>query len=273
MYSIKFFLTREELSFNKGYVGEVKLVNGSIPYTISRSNEITINNTRFELPINLVELNKEEGRYLLLINTADYQEQKRLDLVRSLRNQTFELQAQDYSFFKLHSNCKKVLLLIDKLALIESLAIVHSLSINKIETQFFLKINSQQESIFNYMALRNYLQEIPYNNAAILPSSSYDKKVQSIFEKQKIGTNIFISGSFSMLDSLKQKAYEAGFSDEEIQYRGFGQKQEKIYCVKCYSYNKKHSTQTIECENCNTILDVSDHFSRRLNAYLGYIDV
>jgi hypothetical protein len=256
----------EKRAFDQGYVGEVKLLEGSIPQTISFSDEIQFKNTSFQLPIHLVEMNKKEGKYLLLLNTSVYQEQMRLHLVELLRNQTFELEAFDYSFFKLQPNCKKMLLLIDESAVIDSLAIISSLSIKKIETHLYVKTTSQQEDIVDY------LQDILYNNINLL-SSFDDERVHSIFDEQIIGTNIFISGSWSMLHHIKQKAYDVGFSDEEIQYRGFGRKQEKVYCVKCYSYNKKQSANEITCESCKTVLEVSKHFSRRLDSYLGYIKV
>jgi hypothetical protein len=264
--TVKFTFIREERAFDQGYIGEVKLVDGSIPQMISFSNEIQFNNTSFQLPIHLVKKNKKEGKYLLLLNTSVYQEQMRLHLVELLRNQTFELEALDYSFFKLQPNNKKMLLLVDESALNESLAIIHLLAINKIETHLYVLSTSQQEGIVEL------LQDILHNNLNFVQSFD-DERVDPIFDEQVIGTNLFISGQWPMIHHIKEMAYDAGFSDEEIQYNGFGQIKEKIYCVKCYSFNKKKTTNEITCESCKTVLEVSKHFSKRLDAYLGYIKV
>ena len=42
-----------------------------------------------------------------------------------------------------------------------------------------------------------------------------------------------------MIQAIKEEAYHVGFSDDEIQTVGISRKKEKVFCVKCYSYNSK----------------------------------
>lgn len=77
-----------------------------------------------------------------------------------------------------------------------------------------------------------------------------------------------------MINSVKEMAYISGFTDDEIQYKGLGQKKEKIMCVKCYSLNQNQMDDEVDviiCKHCNAMLEVSNHYSKRHAAYLGYI--
>ncbi|WP_445491922.1 hypothetical protein [Niallia sp. 03133] len=50
------------------------------------------------------------------------------------------------------------------------------------------------------------------------------------------------------------------------------EKKENVFCVKCCSFNKKTEDNYITCNNCNTLLDVTTRYSKRLEAYLGFIN-
>ncbi|OHR65644.1 hypothetical protein HMPREF3291_12535 [Bacillus sp. HMSC76G11] len=257
-------LIQEERTFDKGFMAEVKVVEGSIPQLIGFADQVQCNDTIYHLPIQLVETYKKDRKYRIFFSTSAYQEQKRL--IDQLRYQIFELNVSDYSFFQFQPNDRKILLLIDESALFESLAIIDLLSLKKIETDIYIKTERQQGEIIDY------LQSKLHSNLNFL-SSSGSQEAYSILDDQIIGTKLFISGPWPMIHQIKQMANAAGFTDEEIQFKGIGRKKEKVFCVKCYSYNRKPNKNEITCEHCKTVLDVSNHFSKRLDAYLGYIHV
>ncbi|MCQ6281199.1 dimethylamine monooxygenase subunit DmmA family protein [Bacillus sp. EB600] len=266
MKSFKCKLINEERTLEQGYIADVKLEEGTIPQMIGFADKVQCNDATFHLPIQVIETCKKERKYRLFFNTSAMQEQKHLHLVEQIRSQIFELNFLEYPFFRLQPNCRKMLFLIDESVLFESLTFIDLHSINNIETIIYVKTDRQQEEILDH------LQHIPQYKINLLPTIE-NEKIHAIFKEQKIGTKIFISGPWSMIYHIKDIANTVGFTDDEIQYNGFGQKDHKVYCVKCYSYNKMSNNKVITCEHCKVVLDVSNHFSKRLEAYLGYIQV
>ncbi|MGE8081214.1 dimethylamine monooxygenase subunit DmmA family protein [Peribacillus loiseleuriae] len=265
MNTVKGRVIQVENSFDQGYIAEVKLLSGSNSQMIGFAKQIICNQTRFKLPVYLVETGKQEGTYRLLINTTTCPEQEKLRLVEQLKDQEFELVVEEDPYFELHHNCQKMLFIIEQTALFVNLAEIDFLSLKNIEFSVFV-IGEEKDPI------RDYLQNKHGCNVTILPSfTSHD--VQTVLDKQLIGTKLFISGDWSMVRDVKQAAYSVGFTDKEMQTKEIGIKEEKVYCVKCYNHNKKTNSSEITCVHCHTILDVSNHFSKRLDAYLGYIQV
>ncbi|EIJ82032.1 hypothetical protein PB1_03805 [Bacillus methanolicus PB1] len=266
MSKIKCRLIREERLFKDVYTAEIKVIDGFLPQTVGVIKKIQYKDDLFQIPIRYVETCMNKGTYRLFFHNSTGRENDYLLLMGDFQNQLIELEVSDYSLFQLQSNPKKVLLFIDELAIFESLAIIHSLSLNKIETYLYIKTDRKQEETISY------LQHLLPNRIKCVSSFSY-QEVSPILDKQVMGTKLFISGMWPMIRKVKEIAYAAGFTDEEIQYKGIGRKNEKIFCVKCYNLNRKKNEYETTCENCNTILDVSTHFSRRLDAYLGYIKI
>lgn len=266
MQAIKCKPIQEERKFEQGYVTEVKILEGSIPQMIGIAEKVQCNDTIFQVPIQLVETCKKEGKYRLYFNTSSMQESYYFHLAEQLQTQSFELNCLEHPFFEHQSNYRKVLFLIDESDLFDSLAIIDLLSQNKIETAIYVKTDRQQGEILDH------IQHITHNKIYYVSSFENDE-VESLLSEQMIGTRIFISGPWSMIQQIKKIASTVGFTDEEIHYNGSGENNDKVYCVKCYSYNNSQNTNEITCKHCNTVLDVSRHFSKRLDAYLGYIQV
>lgn len=141
---------------------------------------------------------------------------------------------------------------------------IDDLILQKIEIQIYIK--TEQISI----EMKRYVQDT-FPTHGLSTFSMMD--VSNILSQQRIGTHLFICGKWSMIQAIKEKAYNVGFTESEIQTMGIGPKEEKVFCVKCYSYNLMKKENNILCEHCNTLLNVSNHFSKRLNAYLGYIHI
>ncbi|WP_318503710.1 dimethylamine monooxygenase subunit DmmA family protein [Bacillus sp. T3] len=101
----------------------------------------------------------------------------------------------------------------------------------------------------------------------------YPEMVTPILSKAKMGTKLYLIGEWKMVLDIKQQALEFGFTEEEIIAKGIGEKEEHVFCVKCYHINKKTEKTVIRCEKCQQKLDVSAHYSKRHDAYLGFISL
>jgi dimethylamine monooxygenase subunit C len=152
-------------------------------------------------------------------------------------------------------NGKKMLLFLEDTEFLKEVNFLDSLAKQKIEKNIYL--------IMDHVSADD--------RSIIIPFSMND--VSTILTKQLVGTHLLIAGKLPFIQEIKEKAYLAGFSENEVQSVVLGPKQDKVFCVKCYSSNLKQQAEEIHCSHCETTLQVSNHFSKRLNAYLGYIKV
>lgn len=92
-------------------------------------------------------------------------------------------------------------------------------------------------------------------------------------KNQKMGSYLYIAVEWSRLPDLKRMAEVSGFSDDEAQYIGHGVRFINVYCCKCQKKTKVNGELpdafTI-CPHCHLKLSVSDHYSKRMESYLGY---
>ncbi|MCM3651699.1 dimethylamine monooxygenase subunit DmmA family protein [Metabacillus litoralis] len=260
-------LIREERLFENMYMAEVKVINNSLPQTVGVIEGIQHDGEHFHFPIRYVKTSKDKGIYHLYYQIATDKKNTYLPLNSQFNNsQIFALEALDHALYQLKSPANKVLLFSDESALLDSLTIIDFLFLNKIETYLYIKTEQLQKETIND------LQQLLPKRIQSLSAISY-QEVSPILAKQVIGTKLFISGGWPMVNELKDIANSFGFSDDEIQVSGIGRKNERIFCIKCYHIIRKKNDDEATCENCNTTLDASTHFSKRHDAYLGYIKV
>ncbi|MGJ7919762.1 dimethylamine monooxygenase subunit DmmA family protein [Neobacillus sp. LXY-4] len=148
----------------------------------------------------------------------------------------------------------------------DSIAFFEIIKTYKDISTIYLAEEMKDERLFRYMKLNLETDVIFFQQR------SYDS-ISSMLTKQPIGTKLFLIGEWEMIEDLKQLAIEAGFTEEEMVVKGIGMKEEKVFCAKCYHLNKKTDQNVVKCDNCNTKLDVSKHYSKRHKAYLGYISM
>jgi dimethylamine monooxygenase subunit C len=89
---------------------------------------------------------------------------------------------------------------------------------------------------------------------------------------QKMGTYLYASFPFEMLGKMKKLAEDVGYTEEEVQFIGYGRKTNRIFCCRCHYINQtKGDVLDIPCVSCNLTLLVSDHYSVYHDAFLGYV--
>lgn len=93
------------------------------------------------------------------------------------------------------------------------------------------------------------------------------------FNQQKMGSYLYISGEWEYVNRMKKIALAAGFSHEEMQMQVIGPLKKKLICCTCHAGNLIDDETYITCMNCGAELEISTHYSPRLEAYLGYVSI
>jgi dimethylamine monooxygenase subunit C len=94
---------------------------------------------------------------------------------------------------------------------------------------------------------------------------------------QKMGSFLYVAVTWDKLKNIKKLSEDIGFSNEEVQFVGYGVKDICVFCCRCHGItelSKQHesSEQTIvNCCHCGLLLEISDHYSTLKDAYLGYV--
>lgn len=120
--------------------------------------------------------------------------------------------------------------------------------------QFINEINSQKE--FELIEMNDEYQL---------------KNISEVLDRQKMGTQLYISAKWEDAITIFTAAIEAGFSEDEIQTLIFGEKRRYVYCIKCYHLQEvdAEDTDTI-CNHCQISLEIGPFFSKERKGYIGY---
>lgn len=113
--------------------------------------------------------------------------------------------------------------------------------------------------------------KVPFDFLVIEHES--DSFLELWLNQQKMGTYLFLSGTWEFVNRLKNLALEAGFSDHEMQLNVQGPVSMRVICCKCHGVNNVEDELHITCMHCAVDLEVSSHYSRHLEAYLGYTSI
>jgi dimethylamine monooxygenase subunit C len=160
---------------------------------------------------------------------------------------------------------KQFLFIIDEPMILPTLMFIKKIPEQTKKQIYILKKNDS--------SLHSYKGTEFFPNEATVLSSTSSEEIYKIFESQFIGTKLFLSVQWSMLKELKKLALRAGFNEDEIQAQGWGEKEERVFCIKCYHLNKLTAQKQVTCEKCHASLEVSRHYSRLHDAYLGYLKI
>ncbi|WP_285289978.1 dimethylamine monooxygenase subunit DmmA family protein [Bacillus sp. ISL-75] len=262
---IQYQFSLEERLYENVYSTEVKLLDGAFPQKVGiLKNTQEWNGAEFiQLRSHYVEISKDQNLYRLF-----YHEPTKQQMDSSTTSESFMgLESLNHTISKLASMTNKVLLFIDEATLFDSLAIIYYLNLSKIEMFLYINLNR------THLEKKWFLQKILPNRIHIV-SSFTEQEISPILQVQVMGTKLYIAGQWSMMNKVKEMAYQEGFTDEEILFNGIGPKDEWVFCVKCYQINRKVDVgHDFVCEHCSATLDVSVHYSKRLDAYLGYLKI
>lgn len=87
--------------------------------------------------------------------------------------------------------------------------------------------------------------------------------------RASIGLQLYLCGDEAFLWPLHALARDAGLQAEEIHLLRHGEARRAVYCAHCASVQLAGAADHHACQGCGVRLEVRQHFSRRLGAYLG----
>lgn len=94
-------------------------------------------------------------------------------------------------------------------------------------------------------------------------------RLRRSIERMHMGTQIYLSGSESLIGLAMQVAMQAGIDYQAMQTEHRGTLARRLQCVHCKGITENVTTQPAECAHCGLLLLVRDHYSRRIAAFQG----
>ncbi len=110
------------------------------------------------------------------------------------------------------------------------------------------------------------------NHASVYTFDSQPALLRALEQRLSIssmGMCLYIAGRESFLWQVSHTAYAAGLREDEIRREACGSEARCVFCIHCRSFIENVVTNSIVCPSCGELLEVRDHFSRALAAYMG----
>ncbi|WP_115788226.1 dimethylamine monooxygenase subunit DmmA family protein [Arthrobacter silvisoli] len=97
-------------------------------------------------------------------------------------------------------------------------------------------------------------------------------ELRSVLGSSSVGVRLFLSGPTADIRAAAAVAAECGLHQEEMTLLSEEAAPRAIYCPHCHSTTPtfQPAGSEVPCQGCGTALVTTDHFSRRMGAYLGY---
>ncbi len=99
--------------------------------------------------------------------------------------------------------------------------------------------------------------------------SELENALRKEFGLAQMGIRLYICGAEPFIWAITNLALEFGIRDDEIQQEHADSQARQVTCVHCNTLTYPVKTNVFQCSGCSRHLLVRDHFSRRLNAYMG----
>jgi dimethylamine monooxygenase subunit C len=96
-------------------------------------------------------------------------------------------------------------------------------------------------------------------------------ELKSVFSSSRVGVRLVLAGPSTDIRAAAAVAADCGLLGEEVTLLSQETGPRFVYCPHCLSTTVDGAAGTeVACQGCATVLAVTDHFSRRRGAYLGY---
>jgi hypothetical protein len=95
------------------------------------------------------------------------------------------------------------------------------------------------------------------------------KNFEECMERETMGTAIYLTGSESFLGEAAQRAANYGIAFASLRTELRGSIARRVQCVHCKSTAEQVVATSVICSHCQRRLMVRDHYSHRLNAFMG----
>ncbi|KPV44540.1 dimethylamine monooxygenase subunit DmmA family protein [Alicyclobacillus ferrooxydans] len=127
----------------------------------------------------------------------------------------------------------------------------------------FLCQDGQQESCSAVLQMASDLQ-IAVRTVTV-------EELKNELGSAKIGTRLYVCGDYQFVRGLENVLFSFGITNEELWSDVTGATVHPVLCAGCYHRNDPVAGSYIHCEMCGRMLEVSNHYSKKLDAVMGYI--
>lgn len=90
---------------------------------------------------------------------------------------------------------------------------------------------------------------------------------------QPMGTRVAVAARTGLLARVESILEAVGLTSEEVWVESQGVHAYPVFCAACYHGNPVTTKRYIRCEQCQRVLEVSNHYSPRLHAVMGYVSL
>lgn len=95
----------------------------------------------------------------------------------------------------------------------------------------------------------------------------------AFLQDQPMGTRVVLAVDEVLMAMLEPVLLHIGLTSEEVWVDSDGTQTFPVFCSACYFQNPPTRQPFIRCVQCSRILEVSDHYSPRLRAVMGYVSL
>lgn len=120
-----------------------------------------------------------------------------------------------------------------------------------------------------------WLGEVSDALAGRVPVSVFDNQtalsqaLEDRLASSNMGLRLYLVGREAFVWEASLPARTAGLREDEIQREACGSLARRVFCVHCRHMLESVTTNPVPCPSCGVLLEVRDHFSRVLAAYIG----
>lgn len=88
--------------------------------------------------------------------------------------------------------------------------------------------------------------------------------------RECVGLHLYVIGTEPFMWDVVKLARALGMEGDEYHLTQHGSEKRRVYCVHCRTFTENVSTNIVACSGCGAPLQVRDHFSQRLAAFMGF---
>jgi hypothetical protein len=100
-------------------------------------------------------------------------------------------------------------------------------------------------------------------------NADFARRLHQVLGSATVGSHLYIMGDEAFIWRIHGEARSAGLEDDEIDIARTLAGPRLVYCVHCGLTQGAGPEPLLVCIGCAVGLEVREHFSRRLGAYLG----
>jgi hypothetical protein len=86
---------------------------------------------------------------------------------------------------------------------------------------------------------------------------------------EHVGLHLYVIGTEPFIWDVVKLARGFGMDSDEYHLTHHGSEKRRVYCVHCRTITDNVTTTIVACRGCGAHLQVRDHFSQRLAAFIG----